>query len=472
MATVTAAAAPRLKRHVDAATAAPVKTDDNVLDLGQLVDELPFDNEDGGVWKQGWDVQPISNTSMLRIVVVPFSNCDPGRTLTLDYDYIEARKVLDTIVNSLLNDKRRTFIWPQINLLAQWWQHQDDDMRCDVRELLRNGQLELVSGGWTTPDEAVTTRYALEQQLQLGHDWIQTNLGAENLPRTAWSVPTLSGHSPTLAYLYQKYNVTTGIALYRVHYAIKKKLAQSRQLEFYWRISSGDGQRQQQQQQQQRNPHNDLWTHVMPFYTHDIPHTCGPNPETCCRFDFGRNSVGPCPWPAQPVLVNDDNVVEQAHMLLDQYRRKAALYRSHTLLVPLGGDYRYGTPDEAELQLLQYQRLFDYMNQFWKRTITERFVSESSTATVLDFHYDAHVKAVDQEWLVQFSTNITNSGYFHTDLNGLHFDTHRYRKDMPIQSQIFPMSTWASIHDQKRRFSVLSDHSKGVASLQEGAIDV
>ena len=44
---------------------------------------MKFDDPDGGVWKQGWDVT-YDKTEMeqkrprLEVVVVPHSHCDPG----------------------------------------------------------------------------------------------------------------------------------------------------------------------------------------------------------------------------------------------------------------------------------------------------------------------------------------------------------------------------------------------------------
>lgn len=111
----------------------------------------------------------------------------------------------------------------------------------------------------------------------------------------------------------------------------------------------------------------------------------------------------------------------------------------------------------------------------WKRTIVEKRVPDGSgrgSATAFDFIFTTNLQTDNEEWFVRFTAPVENSGVFHTDLNGANFDTHHFRKDLPIQSQVFPMPTLASIEDSSHRFTVLSEHAQGTASLQDGSIDV
>jgi len=775
----------------------PPASSEEIVDMRQLNRELKFDNPDGGAWKQGWDVRPRElpsvsggggddkkNTNRLRVFVVPHSHCDPGWIKTFDaYFKQQVIEIISSVVGALLQDKRRTFIWAEISYFSWWWKERAADdlqLQQQVKQLLDNGQLEFVTGGWVQPDEANSELYAMEIQLQEGRDWILETLGEKYLPKYGWSIDPF-GYSPTMAWLLNKYGYKA-MLIQRVHYAVKKELAKRKHLEFYWRQTWDKSADTGAGTSHHRAKH-DIFAHVMPFFSYDVPHTCGPDPLVCCQFDFHRSPVGTgpgCPWGKPPQVITDSNVKERALLALDQYRKKAALYRSNVVLIPLGDDFRYQTPREALAQYENHQKIHDYINanvegvsiqfgtlsqyfdatidsfsnaaqgpvpvlkgsfftyadvnedywsgyftsrafdkaldrqleralyaaesivgdgsgdekaaavaklelreprrelslfqhhdgitgtakdhvvedyaqrmhssiQFsqkwllerlrkafpqetaaivgkgdsiepcwassaprdlthnlcaegrpgydtdvggnaieggggaadsvvvynpldtpqscgivtvppkqlkvadlpcevpgtssgsstklvfdpvtglmqepfkeewmvwkvrkggaylffpgellsfdlagqekvtieqggyivktenWKRTIIEKQIPTEfgDKATTIDFIYEVNLDRPNQEWFVRFSSsgdnNIRNDGVFHTDLNGFNFDTHKFRKDMPIQSQVFPMPTLASIEDKDSRMTVMSEHAQGTASLSEGSIDV
>ncbi|RTG84136.1 alpha-mannosidase II [Schistosoma bovis] len=106
-----------------------------------------------------------------------------------------------------------------------------------------------------------------------------------------------------------------------------------------------------------------ILAHMFPFFSYDVPHTCGPEPAVCCQFDFIRMERYSCPWKKSPVLIDDSNVAARADMLADQYRKKATLYNNSGLvLIPLGDDFRYQSTHEWNVQLDNYNKLIQHIN--------------------------------------------------------------------------------------------------------------
>nr|XP_012645708.1 alpha-mannosidase 2 [Microcebus murinus] len=345
--------------------------DVQMLDVYSL---LSFDNPDGGVWKQGFDIEYETNewdTEPLQIFVVPHSHNDPGWLKTFnDYFRDKTQYIFNNMVLKLGEDSRRKFIWAEISYLSKWWDIIDNQKKDAVKSLIENGQFEIVTGGWVMPDEANPHYFALIDQLIEGHQWLENNLGVK--PRSGWAIDPF-GHSPTMTYLLKRAGFSH-MLIQRVHYAIKKHFALQKSLEFFWRQNWDLG------------SVTDILCHMMPFYSYDIPHTCGPDPKICCQFDFKRLPGGRlgCPWGYPPQTIHAENVQSRASLLLDQYRKKSKLFRSKVLLAPLGDDFRYCEYTEWDLQFKNYQRLFDYMNSHPHFNVMIQFGTLSDYFDALD----------------------------------------------------------------------------------------
>lgn len=379
-------------------------TDDVIIRTSDLFSTIDYNVADNpGPWKQGWDYEYDKTLfpDGITVHVVPHSHNDPGWIKTYhDYYSTQTKHILDAVVDSLVEDSKRTFIWAEISYFSLWWGESTELQRHHVHTLVNEKRLEFVTGGWVMNDEACVTARATRWQLEEGRKWLKETLGVT--PRYGWAIDPF-GHSAGQAQILKEMGYS-GMLIQRVHYAVKKQLAEKRSLEFQWKTPAGD-----------------IFTHMMPFYSYDGPHTCGPDPSICCQFDFARigGGYGGCPWHKPSVEITDHNVAERSRTWVDQVRKKAMLYRSGHVLVPVGDDFRYQSMDESRKQFLNYQKMFDWITSNMKNvrvgfsTLSGYFDSVVGTTSVprLTGSFFPYSDRVQDYWTGYFNSRIFYKGY-------------------------------------------------------------
>jgi hypothetical protein len=149
---------------------------------------------------------------MLNVHLVPHSHDDVGWLKTINEYYLGAHNrrqvaavqfIIDSVIDSLLENKDRKFIYAEVAYFSRWWRRQSKARRASVMQLLESGQLELTNGGWVSNDEATPTYVDIIDQHTMGATFIARELGSKFNPLVGWQVDPF-GHSLFQAKAYEK----------------------------------------------------------------------------------------------------------------------------------------------------------------------------------------------------------------------------------------------------------------------------
>jgi hypothetical protein len=108
--------------------------------------------------------------------------------------------ILTTVVDALLYDESRTFVVSEFEFFKMWWNLQHDRRKDDVRQLVKNGQLEFVNGGMSSADEACPTYDLFINNFYEAQRFITQEFGeaAAAQIKTGWQLDPF-GHSQGFA---------------------------------------------------------------------------------------------------------------------------------------------------------------------------------------------------------------------------------------------------------------------------------
>jgi lysosomal alpha-mannosidase len=205
----------------------------------------------------------------INVHIVPHTHDDVGWLKTVDqyyygssndYQLASVQYILDTVIPELQSDPNKRFVYVEIAFFWRWWNEQNDQTKLVVRELVKEGRLEFVIGGWCMNDEATTYYKDIIDQQNHGLKFILEEIGECARPRAAWQIDPF-GHSREQASLFAQFGFD-GLFLGRVDYEDFEQRGKTKTREMVWQASENLGQQAS------------IFTGVLPYGYNPPPNYC------------------------------------------------------------------------------------------------------------------------------------------------------------------------------------------------------
>ncbi|KAF0293557.1 Lysosomal alpha-mannosidase [Amphibalanus amphitrite] len=284
---------------------------------------------------------PAVKPGMLNVHLVPHTHDDVGWLKTVDQYFYGAKNdiqragvqyILDSVVDELVKDPARRFIYVETAFFWRWYREQDEATKATVQTLVNEGRLEFIGGGWSMNDEACAHYNAVIDQMSLGMRTLYDNFGTCGIPRVAWQIDPF-GHTKEQVNLFAQMGFD-GLFFARIDYDDRKKRIEDRNMEFVWQASHDQG------------SDGNLFTGVL--YKH-----YSPPPGHC--YDVNCND--------QPIMddsrLKDYNVNDKVADFIEFSKNKSKAYRSSHIMMTMGDDFNY---QAAHMWFKNLDKLIKYVN--------------------------------------------------------------------------------------------------------------
>lgn len=225
-----------------------------------------------------------------------------------------------------------------------WFYEISEEKKNQVRSLVKSGQLEIASAGWSMHDEACPNYEDMINNHMLGHEFVLKEFGVK--PRIGWQIDPF-GHSNTNARLFAEMGFDAWF-FGRMDWADYENRIKNKELEWVW-MPNGDASKK-------------IFTHKiwenyfwMPLPSFDVKYTINK--------PFIKNK--------KSVSFNAD---ELAKTFINNMKDKIAAYRTDHIFQPWGDDFAFidGFRDYTNLD-----KLISYINENYEGEYEVRYSTPS-----------------------------------------------------------------------------------------------
>lgn len=278
----------------------------------------------------------------LYIHVVPHTHDDVGWLKTVDQYYsgsdqadahAEVNLVLTTVIPELLKNPARKFTYVEMKFFTMWYNYQTDELKEQVKGLIKEGRFEFVNGGWSMHDEASPHYEDMINNMMHGHDFLKKEFDV--VPRIGWHIDPF-GHSNANPRLFADMGFEAWLFA-RLDYQDKDNREANKAMNFLWRPFEkhfGDAKQ--------------IFTAVM------RDHYCWIN-----GFWYDERFDGD-----DPVVVREDldtfNAPGKVDLIVDYINEMAADYIGNQMLMPFGCDFTFAN---AAMNFESMDNLITYFNK-------------------------------------------------------------------------------------------------------------
>jgi lysosomal alpha-mannosidase len=185
---------------------------------------------------------------MLNVHLVAHTHDDVGWLKTADQYFYGSRsgiqkanveEIIDSVIQSLLKDPERKFIYVESAFFSKWWASQNEEMHETVKMLVNEGRFEFIGGAWSMNDEATTHYQSIIDQFTLGLKFLNETFGECGRPRVGWQIDPF-GHSREQASIFARMGYD-GMFLARLDYQNKERRLRDKSMEMIWKTSPNLG---------------------------------------------------------------------------------------------------------------------------------------------------------------------------------------------------------------------------------------
>ncbi|CAF1146005.1 unnamed protein product [Rotaria sordida] len=289
----------------------------------------------------GYDFCNLGDPDKLNVHIVAHTHDDVGWLKTIDQYYYGSRSeirhrgvqyIIDSVIQALLENPDRRYIYVEMAFFWRWWNQQSDDIHNTVRQLVNEGRLEFISGGWSMHDEGATHYNSIIDQHSLGAEFLRDQFGDCARPKIGWQIDPF-GHSREVASLFAQMGFD-GLFFGRADYQDIAKRNMTKTMEMIWKGSVN------------LNRQGWLFTGILP-HGYDAP-------DSFC-FDILCTDA--------PIMddarLYDYNVPERVQAFINVAHNEAISYTTNHIIMTFGSDFHDQNANEKFKNL---DKLIKYVN--------------------------------------------------------------------------------------------------------------